>query len=251
MMKDFLILVAVIAIWVVVARLLSRHFIRKGHKPWLSKTSGGIVGFVVALFFLVLFIPTQDKNEKARTETSTAMQTAKPKNEPVETPSQPEDASEETVTSVPEVTLEISPEVFSKRMNANLKTFGSSFRLKAHIESGEVKNVFKYTFNDHLAIVGTVDKKSKNLSGITLITRGDGTAKSGADVMAVVVSAYSAVLGENTMKTGEPAKIVIKLVKLKEEKKDNTPTVSTIFNGVKFSYMSSDTIGNLFTAEPI
>lgn len=250
-MKDFLILVAAIAIWVVVARILSRHFIRKGHKPWLSKTSGGIVGFVVALFFLVLVIPTQDKNAPAKAEASTAMLTEKPKNEPVETPSQPKDASEETVSSVPTLTLEITPEVFSKRMNANLKATGSSFRLKAHIESGEANDIFKYTFNDHLAIVGTVDKESKNLSGITLITSGDGTAKSGVDVMAVVVSAYSAVLGENTMKTGEPAKIMIKLVKLNEEKTDKTPTVSTIFNGVKFSYMSSDTIGNWFTAEPI
>lgn len=250
-MKDFLILVAAIAVWVVVARLLSRHFIKKGHKPWLSKTSGSIVGFVVALCLLILVIPTQDKSAPAKTETGTVLPATKPKNELIETPSQPTDSPVETASNVPTKTLEITPEVFAKRMNANLKATESSFRVKTHIEKGEVNDVFKYTFNDHLAIVGTVDKESKNLSGITLITSGDGTAKSGVDVMTIVVSAYSAVLGENALKTGEPAKIMIKLAKLNEKKADKTSTVSTIFNDVKFSYMSSDTIGNWFMAEPI
>ncbi|AVX39781.1 hypothetical protein [Yersinia massiliensis] len=249
-MNEFLALIAAVAIWVIVGKLLSRHFIRKGHKVWLSKTSGTIVGAVVALFFLILLIPTQDNDnpKTAAIDTSTAQTHAQPKEGSVELAPK---VVNEPVDIEPKKTLEITPEVFAKRMNANLKETGSLFRLRVHVKSGEVNDTFNYTFNDHLAIVGTVDKVSQKLSGITLITSGDGTTKSGIDVMAIVVSAYSAALGENTMKTGEPAKLMMKLVELDKKVSEGESAVSTIFNGIKFSFMSSDTIGNWFTAEPI
>ncbi|MFW5389336.1 hypothetical protein, partial [Yersinia sp. 2542 StPb PI] len=105
-------------------------------------------------------------------------------------------------------------------------------------------------FNDHLAIVGATDKSSQKLSEITLITSGDGTAQDGMDIGAAVVSAFSATLGEDTMKTGEPFIIMMKLMAMNKSNTEEKESVSTIFNGIKFSFFSSDTVGYLFTVEP-
>ncbi|MFT2791777.1 hypothetical protein ACMV5I_17145 [Serratia sp. T13T92] len=252
-MKEFLALIAAIVIWVIVGKFLSRYFIRKGHKVWLSKTSGTLVGSVVALFFLILFIPIQD-NDNPKTATigmSTAQANAEPKGKSAELAPNVANVPIDSATDDSEKTLDITPEVFAKRMNENLKATESSFRLKIRVKSGEVNDTFNYAFNDHLAILGTVDKATKKLSGVTLITSGDGTARSGMDVMAVVVSAYSAALGKNTMKTGEPAKIMMKLLEMNRKGSEENTTTSTTFNGAKFSLISNDTIGNWFTIEPI
>jgi hypothetical protein len=205
---------------------------------------------VFALFFLILVIPSQDKDapDTAIVDTTPVKTEEKPKEESAEFTHKQEN---NTVVNKLVKTFEFTPETFAKRMNANLKVAESSFRLKIRVESGEVNDIFNYSFNENLAILGTIDKVSKNLSTITLITRGDGTAKSGVDVMAIVISAYSAVFGDNTMKTGEPAKVVMKLIEMSKNSTKEKPTVSTIFNGIKFSFMSSDTVGNWFIAEPI
>ncbi|MGP2424572.1 hypothetical protein V1954_04595 [Yersinia sp. 2538 StPb PI] len=258
-MKELLILIATLVIWVIVAKFLAKYFIHKGHRDLMSKTSGVIVGAVVAFTFLIIVvIPIPEETILTSANSRSSVTTT--------IPEKTIDKHEEKTKSIaPQVlieeprnpdnnesikTLGISPDIFEKRMNANLETSNSSLKLKINLKKNGVNNTFNYAFNDHLVIVGTIDKPSQKLSEITLITSGDGTAKSGIDIGAVVVSAFSATLGENTMKTGEPGIIVMKLMAMnKSSTKDNEPS-STIFNGIKFSFFSSDTTGYRFTAEP-
>lgn len=251
-MDTILILIAAIVILVIITKFLSRHLIAKGHKIWLSRILGLLAGIIISFLFLIFSIPSQNadsakKNES--TESTSRIESAK--NEKLTEPAQTSE-TKPTDTNIKQVekNLEVTTEVFAERMNANLKKADSPFRLNIHIEDGKVNDVFKYAFNDYLVMVGTIDKTSKNLSSITIITRGDGTTSSGVNIMAVVVSAYSAILGEDSMKTGEPGRVMIKLVNMKKNKMDEESTVSTILNGMKFSFMTNHTLGNWFTVEP-
>lgn len=265
-MKEFLILAGSIVIWVLVAKYLSRTFIKKGNKPWLSKFSGVCVGAVAALAFLVAFIPTQDKEVSVQEVSTEIKETPKShdgcletykadgssewncenKGAPAPAPA-PQDKAE-TKKQV-EKYFDITPQEFAKRINVNLTKNDVPFRLKIKIQSGEVNNTFNHSFNERIGLAGSVDKKTGLLTGITIITSGDGTTESGLNVMAVVISAYSAVLGENTMGTGEPAKIMMKLM----EHYQNEPETSqeVILNGVKFGFVPSQQFGNWFLAQPL
>ncbi|MFW5394114.1 hypothetical protein V1951_22925, partial [Yersinia sp. 2544 StPb PI] len=55
-MKELLILIATLVIWVIVAKFLAKYFIHKGHRDLMSKTSGVIVGAVVAFTFLIIVV---------------------------------------------------------------------------------------------------------------------------------------------------------------------------------------------------
>ncbi|MBX9447867.1 hypothetical protein [Dickeya chrysanthemi] len=266
-MKELFSLVGAVVIWVLVARYLSRMFIKKGHKPWLSKTSGVCVGSVVALAFLVSVVPTSAQNASTQNITAETKPASKPHDgclevykpdgpsewdcEKKEAPAPaPAPKNIEPAENVAEVkTLDITPDVFAKRMNSNLKKTDVPFRLKVKVQPGEVNNTFNYAFNEHIGIVGSVDKKSGILKNISIITSGDGTDKSGMNVMAVVISAYSAVMGDNTMGTGEPARIMLKLMENYQEEPEKSQSV--ILNGIKFSFIPSKQIGNWFLAQPL
>ncbi|MFW5387367.1 hypothetical protein [Yersinia sp. 2542 StPb PI] len=257
-MKELLMLMSTLVIWVIIAKFSSKYLIHKGYRNWVSKKIGIIVGAVVAFTFLIIVvIPIPEETILTSANSRSSVTTTMPektidKHEEktkliapqvlIEEPRNPDNKSIKT--------LGISPDIFEKRMNANLETSNSSLRLKINFKKNGVNNTFNYAFNDHLVIVGTIDKPSQKLSEIILITSGDGTAQDGMDIGAAVVSAFSATLGENTMKTGEPGIIMMKLMAMnKSSTKDNEPS-STIFNGIKFSFFSSDTTGYRFTAEP-
>lgn len=77
-MKEFLILAGSIVIWILVAKYLSRTFIKKGNKPWLSKFSGVCVGAVAALAFLLAFVPTPEKEAPVQDVSAEIKNTQKP-----------------------------------------------------------------------------------------------------------------------------------------------------------------------------
>ncbi|HDY4928281.1 TPA: hypothetical protein RPG34_000017 [Yersinia enterocolitica] len=260
-MKELLILIAILLIWVIIAKFLAKYFIHKGCRGWVSKTSGVIIGAIVAFIFLIMVvIPISEEKiftsvNSRSSVTSTLPEIITDKHEEktksiapqatVEEPHNPENNENWK-------TLGISPDVFEKRMNANLAASNSALRLKINIKKNEANNTFNYVFNDHLAVVGKTDKSSQKLSKITitLITNGDGTAQEGLDIGAAVVSAFSAMLGENTMKTGEPGNIMMKLMAMSKSNTEEKESVSIIFNGIKFSFFSRGTVEYRFTAEP-
>lgn len=247
-MKGILILISTIIILVIVAKLISRHFIKKGHKAWLSKIVGVSVGSLVALIFFISIIPTPDKDISKTAEVNSGKN-----NSSLEANKKLTKDSVEFTTDETKKTLEITPEVFAKRMNANLKAAGSSFKLKVRVTSDEVSDTFSYRFNDNLAILGTVDKVSKNLLRIIIMTSGDETNIdiSAVDALAIMLSAYSAILGENIIETDEILKIVTKLFEKRNESYEKETRVSTVFNGIEFSLKKySDNIFYVFTAEP-
>ncbi|HGJ5862707.1 hypothetical protein, partial [Arsenophonus nasoniae] len=169
-MKEILILTSTIIILVIVAKLISRHFIEKGHKAWLSRIIGVSVGSVVALIFFISVIPTPDKDISKTTEVNSGKNKSSLESNEKLTKDSVEFTTDET-----KKTLEITPEVFAKRMNANLEAAGSSFKLKVQVSSGEISDTFSHRFNDNLAILGAVDKVSKNLLRIIIMTSGDET----------------------------------------------------------------------------
>ncbi|MCI4239369.1 hypothetical protein [Dickeya dianthicola] len=261
-MKELFSLVGAVVIWVFVARYLSRMFIKKGHKPWLSKTSGVCVGSVVALAFLVAVVPTASQNASTQNITAETKPASKPHDgclevykpdgpsewncEKKEVPAPaPAEQAETESTQKPEKYFDITPQEFAKRMNANLAKFESPFKLKVVIKSGSVNDTFNYMFNDRLAIVGTVSKSNGKLAGVILMLSGDGTTESGLHVFAIATSAYSALLGKNELGTGVPANLVLDL--FKKESGD----AAKILNNIKFTLVKSEQIGNMFTADPL
>ncbi|MDR5610995.1 MULTISPECIES: hypothetical protein [unclassified Arsenophonus] len=247
-MKEILILTSTIIILVIIAKLISRHFIEKGHKAWLSRIIGVSVGSVVALIFFISIIPTPDKDISKTAEVNSGKNKSSLESNEKLTKDSVEFTTDET-----KKTLEITPEVFAKRMNANLEAAGSSFKLKVQVSSGEVSDTFSHRFNDNLAILGAVDKVSKNILRIIIMTSCDETNIdiSAVDSLAIVLSAYSAVLGENIIETDETLKIVTKLLEKRNKSSKKETRVSTVFNGIEFSLKKySDNIFYVFTAEP-
>ncbi|MFS1539659.1 MAG: hypothetical protein ACL7BU_14340 [Candidatus Phlomobacter fragariae] len=76
---------------------------------------------------------------------------------------------------------------------------------------------------------------------------------SALDTLAIVIvlSAYSAVLGENKIATEEAHKIVTKLFRKRNKSYKYKTRVSTFYNGIEFSLKKhNDNIFYVFTVEP-
>lgn len=238
------ILISTIIILVIVAKLISRYFIKKGHKAWLSRIIGVIVGSVVALIFFISIIPTPDKDISKTAEVISGKNKSSFESNEKFTKDSVEFTTDET-----KKTLEITPEVFAKRMNANLKDFEKPFKLKIHLKSGKVNDTFSYVFNDNVHLLGFVDKVSKKLLSIILTTSGDFTDTQSLDNTAIILSAYSAVLDEK-MEAKKTFKIVTMLIE-KANKNPEKEKVSTLFNGIEFSFSKSlNDVFYFFTVEP-
>lgn len=146
-------------------------------------------------------------------------------------------------------TLGISIEEFKKRFNKAAEKLNTDFYISdVQIIKGSAKDTFQYTFTNNLALVGTLNKQNKQIDSITIIGTGDGTLKSGTDIllsMGVLIMAMNPELSAN-----ERGNILRELGLLGDNTDIWNLNKSTIRNGKKYFLMTSKELGIWFGVEP-
>jgi hypothetical protein len=163
------------------------------------------------------------------------------------TPTQAEKpAASAAAPQAAEKDLGITPAQYAEHFNASMKELGQPFRMKPKVERGEVNDTFSVQLNDKIAIVGSVAKGSGKVSGVMLMGTGDGTMKSGLDIVTVAVATIAAAFPDLDRKQIGPE--VMQLMKIADA--DEKHQAERTLNGVKMYHLRSDVMGNVFGVEP-
>lgn len=116
--------------------------------------------------------PTQ-KEEKTEPQQSAAESETKP----ADTETKPEDSK------IPG-TIGINPEEFRAAFNKASQEVSAGFTIdKITVQEGEAQDTFQYMLTDNIALVGTVNKADGSVRDVMIMATGDGTFKSGADII--------------------------------------------------------------------
>ncbi|NMM52052.1 hypothetical protein [Paenibacillus aquistagni] len=147
----------------------------------------------------------------------------------------------------PLATIGLTPEEFKSSFNSSSEEFDSDLRIKnISVQDGELQDTFQYMFTANLGIVGTVNKSGGKIRDVMLIGNGDGSAKSGADIviaMGIIIAATNPEL--STEDRGE----VLKELGLFDENVDvYNLDKNTVRNGIKYRIQGSEVIGIMFSA---
>lgn len=149
--------------------------------------------------------------------------------------------------SVIEPDLGMTPQQFSDNFNTKMKMLKLPYRVKPVVNSGMVNDTFTAQLSNLISFVGSVSKENGKVNGAMIVAGGDGTPKSGLEAMLVGSAVFMAALPDV-----EPQQIVplaLRLMKDGGEAKDEG--ASSILNGVRLSYMRSEVMGNVFSAEVV
>jgi hypothetical protein len=116
------------------------------------------------------------------------------------------------------------------------------------IKEGEAANVFNYQFTDHLGVVGSVDKSNGCVNSLILIGSGDGSVKSGGNIILGMCGIIAAV--DPSIKPENRLDILKGLGLLGKSKVDyaDMPQKELIKNGIKYTITSSASMGLWFSA---
>lgn len=157
------------------------------------------------------------------------------------------DASSEN-TVVSDATLDITVDEYKKNFDRIMKQadtpYRANFRSKTHDGTTEV---FAASLNDHLTIMLTVDRNSKKVTSLLLHGTGDGTTKSGTDIVVVAIAALASVFPDG--KSEQVGPTVLRLMQ-EYQVGDNEPA-SHVVNGVRLAHMRNEQTGAFFSAEPV
>ncbi|MBE0153491.1 hypothetical protein [Serratia sp. PL7] len=137
-------------------------------------------------------------------------------------------------------TFNITPQIFVNRVNKNLKKMGGSFLVSLKLEGNG--KYFEIRFSKYNRLIGGVDKKTGMLNKVTIITSGDEISDSNRNLLEILTSLFSALLGDDALDTPIPITIIMKLTSNGSE---------IIVNGVVFSLIKTDNMGDLFIAKPL
>ena len=115
------------------------------------------------------------------------------------------------------------------------------------VKEGEVQNTFQYMFTEHLGIIGTVNKPDGHVTDITLIGTGDGTIKSGSNIILGIIAIIATV--DPSLTPDGRLDILKKLKIMGDDDADITNlSTKTSRNGIKYFVSSSKTMGLWFGA---
>lgn len=143
-----------------------------------------------------------------------------------------------------EATLNLTPQQYAKRFNGFMTKMELPFKIKPIVTHGSERDTFKCLLNDYLSVIGTVDKASGKVSDVIFIGSGDGTPKSGANVMYVAVATLAAAVPEATIKNIAPEVMDM----LQETAEDGKKSPSRTFSNVKLLHHRSKEWGIYFSA---
>ncbi|GIM45921.1 hypothetical protein DNHGIG_14700 [Collibacillus ludicampi] len=138
----------------------------------------------------------------------------------------------------------MNPEQFKVSFNQQAQAFGASFRINSlEIDEGPVQNSFKYMLNDHLGLVGSINKKDGSIRDVMLLGQGDGTLKSGLDILGGMGALIAAT---NPSLPPEERGQILKDLGITKGADLSNVDKSTVRNGLKYTLSSSKDIGIMF-----
>lgn len=145
-----------------------------------------------------------------------------------------------SVEGVAVKTLGLTPKQYAERANRLFSSFKTPYTVDGGaVESGEVNDILNAKLGPYLSLVGTVSKRTGELQEVTLIGAGDGSAKSGVDIMMISSAALAAATPDADHKA-----VLSKMSSML----DGAPE---IFGDVKLSIKKTENVGIWFFASPI
>jgi hypothetical protein len=140
-----------------------------------------------------------------------------------------------------------SIEEFQKKFNAfSLRYNLDLFINDLQIIDGSINNTFTYMFNEHVGIIGALEKTNNEIISITMIGKGDGSLNSGIDILSVITCIIGSI--DNTLLPNERKEILEHLGFL-----DNIDLYNTkdeiIKNGLRYFINSTHETGILCGVE--
>ncbi|MGF7050774.1 hypothetical protein J2T13_005324 [Paenibacillus sp. DS2015] len=196
----------------------------------------GIVILIIGAINGARNIITQQPEEVS----SNQIETVQAKNSVI-VPEQPF-SSDEPITG----TLGISVDQFTQAFNSSAKEFQTGLKIsKLSIIPDDVNDNFIYVLVDNLSLQGIVDKTTGNLRQVTVTSRGDGSADSGADIL---LSIGVLIMATNPTLNTEDRGAIIRDIGFTDENTDfSNLNRSTVRNGLQYQIESSDTTGIRFS----
>lgn len=143
---------------------------------------------VLSIFFGIIFLIALRNNvfnnkQDTKANSTVAEQKQDVKKEEVKEEPKQEDVKTKEVEKPTYKILNSTDEVKENFNNAAEK-LNVNFRINnLSVESGDKQNVFKYMINDHIGLVGSVNKKDNTLRSLIMTAQGDGTSESGANML--------------------------------------------------------------------
>ncbi|MCR4465859.1 hypothetical protein [Burkholderia sp. SCN-KJ] len=214
-----------------------------------------IAGFAsTALFALMLVVgiygcSDQKGNESPSSDGAASAVTSKAaqqkESSAVETKTEQKEGSPVDVEAA-EKNLDMTPDQYAKNFNGIMANLKEPFRIKPRVEKGDAADTFKSALNDNLYVIGSVSKSTGKLISVVFMGAGDGTVKSGANIIIASTAALTAAVPNGTTKTVGP--VVVSLMSDFDEKSGKS--ASKVFNDVKLWHTRSEQIGAWFGAEP-
>lgn len=204
-------------VWAIAGCTISSTMQDKNRSKLAARVSGTLGGFAIGFVCLVASIIYFSDSS---TET----------NEPVSASTESVNSSTE---STPQKTLDINVDTLTARMQKNLIAMGSTFKVHFQTKKLEHATISEQKLNEHNAILITSDNNTGMITSMMIVTSSDGTMNGGFNVLHTVLSAVSATLGENEMKSGKSSEIVMGLIK-------HTYPNDEVFEGkLRYSIVSS------------
>jgi len=215
--------------WAIAGCTISGNMQEKNSSKLVARFSGTVGGAVIGfLCLMVSVIYFDDSSTESSPSTVSSMSTSTESNASTTTES---DIS--NVEPKPEKTLSINVTTLSARMQKNLVSLGSKFKVHFDTQQYEHSTLSKQELNDRNAILITSDNTTGKIINMVIITSGDGTMNSGFDAFHTALSAISATLGDNEMKSGKSSEIVMGLVGHKFQNDE------VYVNQIKYSFLQT------------
>lgn len=199
------------------AKLAQNKLDNPSKKPQAS----GFLAFVaIAVVVFAFYVNSKDK-QIINEAPSTTQQTPVVKKETVKT-------------------FNIKIDQYTKNVNAMFKKLKLPYKFKGKLEKGEVNDSVVGMLSDNHGILVSIDKKTQNVLGVIFTASGDGTPKSGAEIMLMAIPVTRAVLDADEEKGGP---IIGDLLTLSE-----TPAEITK-DGVRYSFSHGEGLPAMFAVE--
>ncbi len=168
-----------------------------------------------------------------------------------------ETRSEETYSNKTSISKSISEHyvlkdiyTFKNRFNKYCRKSKSSLRIKnITIQIGEVNNTFQYMFNDHIGLIGTLNKKDNSLKEITMIGQGNGNLDSATNILITMGGIISCITP--TIKPSGRGKILREIGFFNDNVDINNLEANTKRGDIKYWINSSKYLGIMFGASNI
>jgi hypothetical protein len=233
-----------------------RFFQKRGHGPFVAHFSGAVIGLFAGIAALIAVVPTPEQPVETKVDTTTTIQPTTVPNssgevrpatqvaeapKPIEKEPEP-DPGKNDKGADDERDLGITLQELTKRFNADMKKGKMPFRLKPIVDS----NTFSTRLNNLILVLGWIAEKSGNVSSVMVMGAGDGTLKSGMNLVIVAAAMFAAAFPEI-----EKQVLVDNLLEMMKSVQAGNGPAERILNGVKMSYSLSNVTGNTFGIEPV